>query len=285
MLEAYKVDAFTTEPYTGNIAGVVPRAEGLTDAQMQRIAREMNVSETAFVLPPTERGAHMRLRFFTPASEIRMCGHATVASFHLLAEKGVLKAPAKVALQTNVGILEVDVRADGQVFLSSDTLASERSPLARADIARMLGVPAKDVLDDGLVVRRTLFVKVSGLRAMREMRPDMAAIKAEYHRLDGLVPISLETSGPDVLTRMRFFAPGLGIDEDPVTGTAHMGLVAYLRALGVVGEKARFVGEQGHECGRPGRVSVEADGARVLVGGRAVTVLRGQMQVPAAAQR
>lgn len=278
MLDAYKVDAFTTEPFTGNIAGVVPKADGLTDAQMQRIAREMNVSETAFLMAPTDRKAHMRVRFFTPTSEIRLCGHATIASFHVLVEKGMLQAPAKVALQTNVGVLEVDVRADGEVYLSADSLAFENSPLQRGEIARMLGLPEADILHGGAVVRRTLFVRVSGLRAMREMRPDLAAIKAEYDRLDGLVPISLETSGPDVLTRMRFFAPGLGIDEDPVTGTAHMGLVAYLRILGVIGDKARFVGEQGHECGRPGRVTVEADGGLVRVGGRAVTTLEGRIR-------
>ena len=280
MLDAYKVDAFTTEPYTGNIAGIVPKAEGLSDAQMQRIAREMNVSETAFVLAASERGAHLRLRYFTPSSEIRLCGHATIAAFHVLVEQGALEAPAKVALQTNVGVLDVDVRADGRVFLSADSLASEPSPLSRADVGALLGLPERDVLDVGAVIRRTLFVKVAGLRAMREMRPDLAAIKAAYDRFDGIVPVSLETSGPDVLTRMRFFAPGLGIDEDPVTGTAHMGLVAYLRLLGVIGEKARFVGEQGHECGRPGRVSVEADGAHVLVGGHAVTTMRGTVRTP-----
>ncbi|HUR70084.1 MAG TPA: PhzF family phenazine biosynthesis protein [Candidatus Thermoplasmatota archaeon] len=283
LLEAYKVDAFTTTPYTGNIAGVVPKAEGLSDAQMQRIAREMNVSETAFVLPATTPGAQIRLRYFTPATEIRLCGHATIASFHLLVEKGMLKAPAQVKLQTNVGVLEVDVRADGEAFMSSDSLVVEPAPFTRAECAALLGLPVDELREPILVIRRTLFVGVSGLKAMEAMRPDLPAIKAEYHRLDGVVPVSFDTPG-DALTRIRFFAPGLGIDEDPVTGTAHFALAAYALRAGKIRAPARFVGEQGHECGRPGRVSVEVDGSadapRVRMGGRAVTVFSGTLVAP-----
>src|SRR5438067_13631590 len=104
-LAAYKVDAFTTEPFTGNPAGVVPHADGLSDRDMQRIAREMNLSETAFVLPSAAPGAAMRLRYFTPATEVPLCGHATVATFHLLAELGTLRAPTALRIETKAGVL------------------------------------------------------------------------------------------------------------------------------------------------------------------------------------
>lgn len=283
MLDAFKVDAFTTTPYTGNIAGVVLKADGLSERQMQQIAREMNVSETAFVLAPTEKGATHRLRFFTPAEEIRLCGHATVASFHLLAERGDIKVPAKVALQTNIGILEVDLRANGEVYLTSDALGHGPSPFDRERCAKFLGIAVEDVGSDIMIVRCNLFVPVSGLKAMEAMKPDVKAIAAARGVIDGIVPVSFET-GEGGLTRIRYFAPGVGIDEDPVTGTAHMGLAGYLLNTGRIGAPGKFVGEQGHECGRPGRVLVEIDGTaeapRVRVGGRAVTVLSGQMRAP-----
>lgn len=283
-LAAYKVDAFTTTPYTGNIAGVVPDADGLTQRQMQAIAREMNVSETAFVLPPTAPGATLRLRYFTPTSEIRLCGHATIATFHLLVEKGRLKAPAKVALETNVGVLDVDLRTNGEVYLTSDPFVHSPSPFDRAAIARLLGLDVEEVKEGASVVNRILFAPVTGLKAMEAIRPDLAGIKGAYTQIDGLAPVSLETSAPDVLTRIRDFVPALGIDEDPVTGVAHMGLAGWLLRQGTITSPAVFVGEQGFECGRPGRVRVEvegpADAPTVRIGGRAVTVLEGTMRIP-----
>lgn len=283
-LDAAKVDAFTTTPYTGNIAGVVLDADGLDERQMQRIAREMNVSETAFLMAPSAEGATMRLRYFTPTWEIPLCGHATIAAFHLLAERGLLKTPARVALETGAGVLDVEVRADGEVYLSSDPLTYEPSPWDRASCARALGLPATDVTGDALVVSKKLFVPVAGLKAMAAMRPDLPAIAALRERFLGVVPVSMETGEKGHLTRIRFFAPGIGIDEDPVTGTAHMALAGFLARSGRLSLPARFVGEQGHECGRPGLVSVEADGPadalRVRVGGRAVTTLAGRLRAP-----
>jgi PhzF family phenazine biosynthesis protein len=206
-----------------------------------------------------------------------------VAAFHLLIERGELKPPAHVRLQTNVGILDVDVRANGEVYLASDTLDFDVAPFTRARCASLLGLAQLEVREPILVIRRTLFVGVSGLKALETMRPDLPAIKAAYDRIDGIVPVSLE-AGPGALTRIRFFAPGLGIEEDPVTGTAHFALAVYLLNAGKIVSPARFVGEQGQECGRPGRVSVEVDGPaeapRVRMGGRAVTVFAGSLRLP-----
>ena len=280
-LEAYKVDAFTTTPFTGNAAGVVPDAKGLTEREMQQIAREMNVSETAFLLPPTQKGADVKLRYFTPTSEIKLCGHATIATFALLDELSRLPKP-KLKLETNVGILDIEVK-EGVVWMASDPIVIEKAPVSDAEVARLLGTPS---VSDVWLVKGKLFALVPGLKAMEALKPDLPAIAKLYRerKIDGFVPVSLETLDRANLTHIRYFVPGVGIDEDPVTGTAHMALAGYLLKLGKLATPARFVGEQGSFCGRAGTVIVEAEGdardPRVRIGGRAVVSLEGALRLP-----
>lgn len=283
-LAAYKVDAFTDRAYGGNPAGVVPDAASLTEAQMRAIAREMNLSETAFLLPPTSPAADLRVRFFTPTSEIPLCGHATIASFHLLRELGRI-GPGVTRLETNVGVLPVEVRADGRAFLQSDPLTFAPSPATDAELARLLGVAREEVLPGARLVRGKLIAPVRGLKTLETAKPDFRGILALAPKgVQGLAPLSYETRTRGPLTHVRYFAPSVGIDEDPVTGTAHIALGGYLVEAGKIGVPAAFVGEQGDFCGRPGLVEVEVSGTRdapvVRVGGRAVTVLRGTMAVP-----
>lgn len=280
-IEAFKVDAFTTTPFAGNPAGVVPDAKGLTEREMQQIAREMNVSETAFLLPPSKPGADMRLRYFTPTSEIKLCGHATVATFHVLSSSGRLPGP-RVKLETNAGVLDVEVR-DGTVWMSSDPVVVEDSPLREGEIAKLLGT---ERVSDALLVKGMLFCAVPGLKALEALRPDLPTIARLYRekQIDGFVPVSFETQDKANLTHIRYFVPGVGIDEDPVTGAAHMALAGYLVRVGKIKAPSRFTGEQGAFCGRPGIVIVEVDGSaadlRVRIGGRAVVSLEGALQLP-----
>lgn len=280
-LEAYKVDAFTTTPFTGNAAGVVPDAKGLTEREMQQVAREMNVSETAFLLPPSVPGADVKLRYFTPTSEIDLCGHATIATFALLDERSRLPKP-KLRLETNVGLLDIEVK-DRAVWMASDPIVVEKAPVSDAEVARLLGTPS---VSDVLLVKRKLFALVPSLKAMEAIEPDLGAIAHLWHqkRVDGFVPVTLETLDKANLTHIRYFLPGLGIDEDPVTGTAHMALAGYLLRLGKLTTPARFTGEQGHFCGRAGTVTVEAEGdandPRVRIGGGAVVSLEGHLVLP-----
>lgn len=291
-LDACKVDAFTTTPLTGNISGVVPDAAGLSEAEMQAIAREMNVSETGFVLPSSAKGADLRLRFFTPTSEVKLCGHATVASFHLLVERGRVKPPARLMVETGAGVLPVDVREGGEVLLTSDPVVIEPSPFTPQETARLLGISEKDLHPSLpiLLVKRKLLVPLAGLKAMDALKPDMPAIARARHEknVDGIVPLSLETFSHDARTHIRYFVPGVGIDEDPVTGTAHMSLGGYLVHTGQIDLSrgpVRFIGEQGHFLKRPGQVVVEIEGdprnPTVRAGGRAVTTLSGVLRLPA----
>lgn len=291
-VEAYKVDAFTTQPFRGNAAGVVPVAAALTEAQMQAMAREMNVSETAFLMPPSQPGAHHRLRFFTPTSEVRLCGHATVATFHLLAETRRIPVPYRAKLETGAGVLDIEVRAGPEVYLTSDPVVVKPSPLSKERVAQLLGIGEEHVSPRGepiLLVKGMLFVTLSGLKAMELLQPDLRGIAEEYRRngIDGFVPVSLETRDPEARTHIRYFVPGVGIDEDPVTGAAHMALAGYLLRTGQLdlsSGPARFVGEQGDFCGRPGKVVVEVEGSaetpKVRIGGRAVTSLAGAFRLP-----
>lgn len=286
-LQAFKVDAFTDRAYAGNGAGVVPDANGLSDAQMQAIAREMNLSETAFVLRPAAEGADVRLRYFTPASEVPLCGHATIAAFHLLAELGRIASPSRLRVETGAGVLPVDVREDGRVFLTAGPLSYHPSPAAPDALASLLGVPQDELLAEPapMLIQGKLFVPVRGLKTLETMRPDFPRIRAlAQHGVQGVAPLSFETRSPESLTHIRYFAPAVGIDEDPVTGTAHMGLAGYLLGAARMRTKCVFIGEQGDFCGRPGRVEVEVMGTQeapiIRVGGRAVTVMRGSLVVP-----
>jgi PhzF family phenazine biosynthesis protein len=300
-----QVDAFTTTPFAGNYAGVVPDGAWLSDAQMLSIAREMNVSETAFILPPSQPEADLRIRWFTPGEEVPLCGHATVASFHLLAEEGrwgMEKAGTYAfRLETKSGLLSVNVeKREGSVEIEFEIpVPSFRVLPAPPDgIMQALGLHAS-ALDPQLpiVAESYLYLPVRGLSDLAAVRPDYSGLAdacAEMKVL-GVSVLTLETIDPRSAVHSRFFAPGLGVNEDPVTGSANGPLGVYLRRYAVplrrsvpsstlADGREVFVGEQGDEVGRPGRVEIRllTDGStvrRVWIVGRAVTVLRGTMSV------
>jgi trans-2,3-dihydro-3-hydroxyanthranilate isomerase len=287
------VDAFTSVPFTGNACGVVTDAAGLDDAQMQRIAREMNLSETTFVLP--SEVADFRVRFFTPGREIPLAGHPTIATMHALVEEGriaVSGAGSRIHQETLAGVLPVDLERDREGLRVIMTQATPQfgAELERDAVARALGIAARDlaggpapqVVSTGTAQAMVL---VRSLDVLRRLRPDAAAM-ADLETIAGHVGmhvLALETLDPANRTHARHFAPNMGIPEDPVTGSATGGMAAYLWRYGLLRER-RFSAEQGHLIGRPGIVEVEidADGDEprtVRVGGRAVTVLRGSITV------
>lgn len=281
-----QVDAFTRVPFAGNPAGVVPEAAGLTAAQMQAIAREMNLSETAFVLPAED--ADLALRFFTPTHEVDLCGHATVAAVHALGERGRLAARARV--RTRAGLLEVERRPDGTVWMTQAPLAlRDVPPEARAALPDLLGLAPED-LDPArpLVLASTglwdLLVPVRSRAALFRARPHLSAL-AEHNRALGVASTHLYTFDPvepGHTLHARDFSPAVGVPEDPHTGTATGALVAALVRLGHLPPGPVAV-EQGWTVGRPGVILAESDGTHVRVGGAAVTVLEGWLRTPPAA--
>jgi PhzF family phenazine biosynthesis protein len=282
------VDAFTNEPLSGNAAGLVPDAEGLADEQLRSIARELNASETAFLFPSED--ADRRIRYFTPAGEIDLCGHATVAAHAWLADTGRVGGGTHT-LETNVGVLDVEL--DGEVvWMSQDVADVTRIDVEYDRIASALGIDPATLADIGadlpLATASTglgfLVVPVNFLAALSGIDPDFGAIEALTEEFDvtGLYAFTFDTLEGDSTLHGRMFAPGVGVDEDPVTGTASGAVGAYLRDAeafdGELPDEMLF--EQGHFVDRPGRVRVRARSDPVSVGGRAVTALDGTIAVP-----
>jgi PhzF family phenazine biosynthesis protein len=289
------VDAFTTEPLTGNAAGVVPDAAGLHEAQLQAIAAELGASETAFVLPSDDPAADRRVRYFTPTQEVDLCGHATVASHALLAEDGVLD-PGEHTLETAVGVHDVEVTEDGLVWMTQNPAEVRElgeEDLDYRDVTDALNVDPAALTDIGadlpLAWASTglpfLVVPVNFLEHLGKMDPDMAAVEALADTFDaaGVYAFTFDTLERESTLHGRMFAPGAGVPEDPVTGTASGAVAVYLDHFAAIDtDELRF--EQGDFVDRGGRVHVEVPAAPtvdgVRVGGRAVTALDGTLLVP-----
>lgn len=289
---ALLVDAFTDEPCAGNAAGVVPDAGDLTDDQMQAIAAELGASETAFVRP--SEGADRRIRYFTPTTEVDLCGHATIASHAHLFADGAVDA-GEHTLETNVGVLDVEITEDGTVWMTQNPPEVREVDVGYERVAEATGLDmealrgASDdlplaVADTGLPF---LVVPITYLSDLGSADPDFDAVEALADDVDaaGVYVFSFDALDGDSTLHGRAWVPGAGVDEDPVTGTASGAAGAYLdhyEAFG--GDLAEeMVFEQGHFVDRPGAVRVRvADGDAPQVGGTAVETLDGTLQVPAA---
>ncbi len=294
-LRIKQVDAFTTQPHTGNPAGVVVDGDKLSDVHMQSIAREMALSETAFLLTSSKPGADVRIRWFTPTTEVPLCGHATVAAFHVLAEEGRLGMKQAGAYEFNVetasGVLPVSVekgQGGATVMLGMRPGPLEKASQFKVDLLRVLNMTISE-FDAALPLVRhdALYVPVRRLHSLFTMKPNPLAIAnfLSARSLQGLCVYTLETIERESKVHSRFFDPNNGINEDPATGSAHVPLAAILHEHGVIGadgERCRFQAEQGDALGRRSRLSVELhlSGGKpslVMVGGSAVTVLDGEM--------
>jgi PhzF family phenazine biosynthesis protein len=292
-----QADIFTDRPFAGNPAVAVLDADGLDATDMQRIAAEMLVAGTAFVSASRQAGADWRLRTFTPRREVAYSGHTTLCGAHALLESGRL-AGTRVTFETPSGPVGVDVeRADGRAPLlwlepappvcrpfEGDTVeVLDALGLARAALggwARPAVTPDNDLL-----------LPVRDLAGLRALEPDMRRLAAlrTAQRARGVCAVSRETVDSASGSHCRFFAPHYGVPEDIVTGSVHSALGAWLLeagALSAVNGRAVFIAEQGDGLGRPGRLHVELTltggrGIRARVGGHAVTVLSGSLQIGA----
>ncbi len=256
----YQVDAFTGEAFRGNPAAVCLLGSDAPEDWMQRVAGEMNLSETAFLLP---HGDGFHLRWFTPTVEVELCGHATLASAHVLWESGRLRPYETARFHTRSGLLTATHDEDG---ITLDFPASTTEPANAPDgLADALGVVPQRVVRGAY----DYLVEVESERAVRSLAPDFRAL-GEIEIARGVIVTAQGTNGADFVS--RFFAPAAGVDEDPVTGSAHCLLAPYW--AGRLG-RDDLVGYQA--SARGGTVRVGLRGDRVLLGGRAVTVLRGDL--------
>jgi trans-2,3-dihydro-3-hydroxyanthranilate isomerase len=294
-VEIFQYNAFTDQPFAGNPAGVVTDASGLEDAVMQRIARQFNLAETAFLLPPSTADADVRLRWFTPAQEVTLCGHATIAAFTAAAERGVFPVTGDeervLRVETLSGILRIRIRPRQgvpEVAMQIPVPNFDPLELERGAFASLWGVDEADLAGEWLVLRELDYWYVP-------VR-DRPALRALTLRTDKLAPVapkaafaffSQDTVEPDSHWHLRFFAPFHGVPEDIVTGSAQgpMGVI-YLGRAGARAEQGwfEFRGEQGDLLGRPGRVRVRVyrqDGvvSDVEIAGGAVAMLEGKIRI------
>jgi len=256
----YQVDSFAKRAFAGNPAAVCILPAAAPEAWMRNVAREMNLSETAFLLAK-EDGFH--LRWFTPTVEVELCGHATLASAHVLWETGVLRPDEQARFHTLSGLLTAERQGD---WIELDFPAKPEEPATPWDeLVTGLGITP-------VYVGKSLFdylVEVDSEQTVRGLNPDFTLLKQTKAR--GVI-VTARAEGGEFDFVSRFFAPGAGVDEDPVTGSAHCVLGPFwAKRLG----KTEFVAYQA--SARGGVVRVRLVGNRVKLGGQAVTVMRGEL--------
>ena len=263
-----QVDAFTDRPFAGNPAAVCVLAAAAEERWMQQVAGEMNLSETAYLVARSSDPVDgWDLRWFTPKAEVDLCGHATLASAHVLWDSGLLAPEAEARFHTLSGLLTARRAADGWIAMDFPAQPADR-PIDAADAQALmaaLGATAVSLLRN----RIDVLFEVENEAALRALEPDLKALTSLTRGLIATAP----ADDPNIDFVSRFFAPAVGVDEDPVTGSAHACLAPYWGAkLG----KTQLVGYQASARGGVVRVTPNQD--RVTISGQAVTVMRGQLR-------
>ena len=294
-IEIFQYNAFTDQPFGGNPAGVVTEASGLADADMQRIAQQLNLAETAFLVPPTLPDADVRLRWFTPTREVTLCGHATIAAFTAAADRGIYALgegeECRLNVETLSGTLQIKVARRGGAHSVAMRLPIPRfrpADIDREAYAKTWGLAGEDIAGNIQVLAdlEYWYIPVRNLAALkllsmnvekqREIAPSAAFAFHTTETVD---------SGSD--WHIRFFAPFHGVPEDIVTGSAH-GPMGVLRLQELESRRpdgwSEFIGEQGDLLERPGRVQVRVGQKKGAVNdleivGGAVSMLEGQIRI------
>lgn len=253
----FQVDAFASKPLTGNPAAVMPLDRWLDEAVMQAIAAENNLSETAFAVASENQGADYDLRWFTPTTEVDLCGHATLACAHILIRG------ERIRFSTRSGVLGVSRDGD---FLNLDLPAYSVEPRSIPEIEKGLGVSGETFGGEG--GNDSAIVLLADEAAVRAVKPDFAALR-QFDRL-----VMVTAPGDEQAIVSRVFAPYHGIDEDPVTGSAHAALVPFwAKRLG----RSEFTAFQASRRG--GVLKCRDSGDRVVLGGQCRTVIAGTFQL------
>lgn len=299
-----QADVFTEVVFGGNPVAVFPDAEDLSDAEMQQIAREMNLSETTFVLPPTDPRADVQVRFFTPSTELPFAGHPTIGTHVVMAQLGryeIIGPVTRIWQQVGVGTLPVDLIADGEGNTSRAVMTQDEARHGsiyedRAKLAQSLGLDEIDIHPDlPAQVYSTglpgLIVPLVSLDAIERIKLNVGLFNqiCRVMSVTGAEVFTLETLDKAHHAHVRNFDPLVGVFEDPATGSMAGALGAYLLAKDIIeyeyeASTTHMVFEQGYEMGRPSLIDVEVDireGAvdEVRVGGQVVIVIEGELML------
>ena len=295
IIDLHQVDAFTDKIFGGNPAGVVTNADGLNDEEMLKIAREMNLSETAFVLTPTSGIADIKLRYFTPTAEIKFCGHATVGALYELSRLNMYNLGNQgvndVKVETNAGVLEMSVIRDDNkpvVKFTAPGVEMDDFRLQGKAFAEEFGIPA-DVLqpDTKILIDRTLnyiYIPVVSLDELGKLEFDFTRIRSKFTH-DGIVVFCFftnDTFSENSDLHARGLAPLVGVDEDPFTGSMQSGLIHAAKLSGAIKSAQRkVIIEQGNFIGRPGFAEIDHDNITDIlhVTANAIQVFSTKMEV------
>ncbi|MEJ7139224.1 PhzF family phenazine biosynthesis protein [Amphibiibacter pelophylacis] len=287
-----QVDVFTREAFRGNPVAVVLDADGLTDEQMRRVANWTNLSETTFVLPPTQPGADYRLRIFTPQTELPFAGHPTLGTAHALIEAGRITPQAgRLVQECATGLIQLTVTTQPGASPLIDFVLPEPgfTPLSDADVAALAEALGAPVLTDPAPQHVRVgpvwtVVQLPSAQAVLALRPDFARL-ARLSGQDATTGVAVfgvwpqgASPGPAAI-EVRAFAPADGINEDPVCGSGNGAVAAFIRATGQTPAVGRqYLATQGAVVGRSGEIHIAFEGDSVIrVGGQSLTCIEGQV--------
>ncbi len=272
-----QVDVFTSEPLKGNPLAVVVDGGGVSEAQMAAFARWTNLSETTFLLPPTDPAADYRVRIFTPGGELPFAGHPTLGSAHAwLASGGDPKKPGEVVQECGIGLVRVR-RDGGRLAFAAPPLRREgpvEDANLRAQVLASLRLQSEDLLDLVWVDNGPgwMAARLASADAVLQLQPDFNVMRGLKLGVVGAYP-----PGSPQEFEVRAFVPTLGVPEDPVTGSLNAGLALWLQGAGLAPE--RYVAAQGAALGRAGRIHVAREGAHCWIGGDVTPLVHGQVRL------
>ena len=283
-MEIYQIDAFTKKPFCGNSAGVT-FGDNLNDEIKQKIAKEMNLAETAFLSKSDK--ADYKLQWFTPAVEVELCGHATIASLHFLKEHSLLKNGQTITFDTRSGILKCKME-DDKYFMQIPLYKMENYNGERANIFSALGITEANLAENIpmlLLENTNLYICLKSLNDLKNVSPnfkDLVKISEQNKKISGFALFTLQTIEGSNFAHSRYFVPYWGVDEDPVTGSVNGPLLMVLKYLDLITDEQMTKGlvfEQGDFMDRSGRVGVKffPQENELYILGDAVTVIKGEM--------
>lgn len=292
----YQIDAFSREKFSANPAGVVINADGLDEVLMQKIARELNNSETAFVFSNSDKDFSHEVRFFTPNAEVPICSHATIATHYALALEKNIKENTIFEQICKAGVFEVEVLLDENDYLLAMTYEKIEflNKLSQDEIEillKALGLKEKDLIKKLPIQivstgNSKVLIAIKDSQLLHDLKPNMQELKELSQEIacNGYFVFAFDTKEKDIFTQGRMFAPAIGIDEDPVTGNAHAPLAHYLYKYNFLNpdtKKCCFYAKQGSAMGREGKVLVEFFPMenKVKIIGEAVVVFKTKLLV------
>ena len=277
----YQVDVFSDELFGGNPLAVFLRGEDFKEAQFQQMAREMNLSETTFVLPSSHPAADFDVRIFTPEKELPFAGHPTLGTAFVLRHAGLVSSTQNhVRLNFKVGVIQVDLQEDDKIFMTQPPGKILQTFTNTEEVAQVLGLTANNIdlpVQTASTGFPALLVPINSLRAMQRIVLNLSLLKVflEEAEVDMIYPFTRQTLDQKSYVHARGFAPFVGIPEDPATGSVAGALGYYLKDKNP--KEKNLIIEQGYEMKRPGLIFVSMDGAKIQVGGKTRMVFKASL--------